>query len=54
MKFEMASRIAASEPGHGAIQVSAMDAVFDSRVSITINFAPAIFPSIIRCAGGLN
>ena len=36
----IASRIAASEPGHGEIHVSAIEAVLERRVSQTISFAP--------------
>ena len=50
----MARRIAASVPGHGDSHKSAMDAVFDRRVSITQIFAPRILPSMIRCACGLK
>ena len=50
----MASRIAASVPGHGASHQSAIDAVFDSRVSMTQTFAPRILPSMMRCACGLK
>ena len=36
------------EPGQGAIQVSAMEAVLDRRVSHTMSLAPASLPSMIR------
>jgi len=50
----MASSTAASEPGQGDIHQSAIDAVFDKRVSSTQSLAPRIFASMIRCACGLK
>ena len=50
----MASSSAASVPGHVGSHQSAMEAVFDSRVSITQIFAPRILPSMIRWACGLK
>ena len=44
----------ASDPGHGESHRSAWVAVLDIRVSKTMSFAPAIFPSMIRCAWGLK
>ncbi len=50
----MASRIAGSDPGYGASQWSAWVAVFDSRVSNTISFAPLSLASMTRWACGLK
>src|SRR6266446_813947 len=50
----MASSTAASEPGQGDIHQSAIDAVFDKRVSCTLTFGPRFFASMIRCACGLK
>ena len=50
----MASRMAASLPGYGAIQWSAAEAVLDSRTSITMSFAPRWRASEMRCACGLK
>ncbi len=50
----MASRTAASLPGYVGSQKSAMDAVLESRGSITASFAPASLPSMIRWAWGLK
>ena len=50
----MASSSAASEPGHGASQKSAIDAVLDRRESITATLAPRCLASMIRWACGLK
>ena len=51
----MASRMAASLPGHGLIQRSACEAVFDRRGSSTTSLAPPLtLPSMMRCAWGLK
>jgi hypothetical protein len=52
--FANPSSSAASVPGRGATQKSLIDAVFESRVSMVASFAPAILPSMIRCACGLK
>ena len=50
----MARSSAASVPGQGESHQSAIDAVFESRVSITQIFAPRILPSMMRWACGLK
>ena len=50
----MASSSAASVPGQGDSHQSDIEAVLESRVSITQTLAPAIFPSTMRCAWGLK
>ena len=46
----MASSMAASVPGLGESQMSACDAVLDSRVSTTATFVPRSLASMIRWA----